>query len=74
MSNLRGGRGARSRGGGSMNGLHTIQPSDGSVISPLMSTTYDVPSSVNFNDGASQQRVVIQSSSGVIRYLFIIEN
>jgi hypothetical protein len=74
MSNIRGGRGMRSRVGGSMSGLHTTQPSDGSVISPIMPSTYDASSSVKLNDDASQQRVVIQSSSGVIRYLFIIEN
>jgi hypothetical protein len=68
MSNIRGGRSMRSRGGGS------AHPSEGSIISSLTSSTSDeASSSINSNDGASKQRLITQSNSGVIRYLFNIK-
>jgi hypothetical protein len=75
MSNIRGGRILRSRGGGSMNRLHTENPPEGSIIPSLMSTTSDLTSSsINSNNDTSQQRVATQSKSGVVRYMFTIEN
>ncbi len=75
MSNIRGGRVLRSRGSDSANRLQTTQPSEGSIIPPLMSSTYDVaPSPVTSNSGASQQSTIIHSKSGVLRYLSIIKN
>lgn len=71
MSNIRGGRGMRSRGNGNVIRLRPSNSSDRSTISPLMPNTSNVDiSTVTSNDGANQQRTVVQPNSGVIRYFF----
>ncbi len=60
---------------GNMIQSHGLYPSEGSAISPLMSGTADLTRSpVNPSGSATQQRSIIQSNSGVVRYLFIIED
>lgn len=72
MSTARGGRGMQARGNGNVIRWQNRNPSESSSTFPLISNTSDGgPSLIQSNDGASQQRVVTQPKSGVIRYLFI---
>ncbi len=47
-----------------------LNPSEGSAISPLMSGIADLTRSPS--GGATQQRPIIQSNSGVVRYRRLI--
>jgi len=68
MSNIRSGRGfQRSRVSGIMSQLNTANSSEGSTIPTLMPTTNNLAPLMNSNTDTSQQDVVPQSRSGVIR-------
>jgi hypothetical protein len=75
MSNTRDGRGFLQRTGRGASRFRAPLPSEGTPTTPLMSLVYDsTRPPINPNNGATQQRPVIQSNSGVVRYSICIEN